>query len=113
MVLGRLFRNVLRCCEEAELALDQDYDDWGVMRGPQPKSIAGKCVGDYYRRYNVGDSFSDDQLRDAVMKMCRLTEDLRSLGAPFHLQYREIKRVRDGLEEYLMARIVRGSGDDD
>ena len=99
--------------EEAELALDQAYDDWGAMRGPQPKlgggsslPIAGKCVGDYYRRYNNGDSFSDDQLRDAVMKMCRLTEDLRSLGVPFHLQYREIKRVRDGLEEYLMARIV-------
>ena len=105
--------------EEAELALDQAYDDWGAMRGPQPamttepKMTTGKCVGDYYRRFNNGDTFSDVQLRDAVMKMCRLTEDLRSLGVPFHLQYREIKRVRDGLEEYLTARIVRGSGDDD
>jgi hypothetical protein len=83
--------------EEAELALDQAYDDWGAERGPQPKSLH---IGDYYKMYTHGDPFSDAELRDVIRKMGDLKEDLRHLGAPFKLPYREILRVYNGLVDY-------------
>ena len=89
--------------EEAELALDQAYDDWGAERGPQPKLLH---IGDYYRMCTHGDPFSDAELRDAVTKMGHLKEDLRHLGAPFSLQYQEIRRVYDILVDYKIARAL-------
>ena len=63
-----------------------------------------KSVGDYYKQYNDGSPFSDEELKDALDKMGKLTDDLNSLGFAFVLPYREIRRVYGGLEDYYYAR---------
>jgi hypothetical protein len=61
-------------------------------------------VGDYYRMYCEGKPFSDEELKDALEKLGKLSDDLASFDSKFSFSRNEINRVYYGLEDYYCAR---------
>ncbi len=55
-----------------------------------------KRVGDYYKMTR----YSDVELKDAISKTKKLTEELKSFGEKFYFAQKEMQRFLDTLENF-------------
>lgn len=60
-----------------------------------------------YEKYRLGDPLTDAEINSGIIFFSALANHLSMVGPIFELPTRELRRVRDGLEQYREARSNR------